>query len=45
MKKVDFYKHNLNSQYTKHIAKVLRSNFLTSGNVCKKTELQIKFFF
>jgi UDP-4-amino-4-deoxy-L-arabinose-oxoglutarate aminotransferase len=45
MVKVEFYKHNLNSQYEKYISKVLNSNFLTSGNVCKKTELQIKNFF
>jgi dTDP-4-amino-4,6-dideoxygalactose transaminase len=45
MKKIEFYKHNLNPQYTKYVSKVFKSNFLTSGTVCKKTELIIKDFF
>ena len=45
MKNITFYKHNLNSNYSKYISKVLNSNFLTSGNVCKKTEKEISNFF
>jgi len=45
MKKIEFYKHNLNPQYAKYVSKVFKSNFLTSGTVCKKTELIIKDFF
>lgn len=45
MKKIEFYKHNLNPQYVKYVSKVFKSNFLTSGTVCKKTELIIKDFF
>ena len=45
MKNIAFYRHNLNSNYSKYISKVLKSNFLTSGNVCKKTEKEISNFF
>ena len=45
MRNIAFYKHNLNTDYSKYISKVLKSDFLTSGNVCKKTEKEISKFF
>ncbi len=43
--KADFYKHNLSSEHSKYISKVLKSDFLTTGNICKETEIQLKKFF
>ena len=45
MKSIEFYKHNLSSEYNNYTSKVLDSSFLTTGNVCKKVEFQIKNFF
>ena len=42
---INYGKQTLKDNDFKAVIKTLRSNFLTSGNVCKKTELQINFFF
>ena len=43
--KADFYKHNLNLKCSKNITRVLKSNFLSTGNECKQTEKQLQNFF
>jgi dTDP-4-amino-4,6-dideoxygalactose transaminase len=43
--KVNFYKHNLNRNYTKYFDKVLKTNFLTSGQISNKVELNLAKFF
>lgn len=43
--KANFYKHNLNPECSKNITRVLKSNFLSSGNECKQTEKQLQNFF
>lgn len=43
--KIDFYKHNLSTNYQKFFSDVLKTNFLTSGDVGKKVEKSLSKFF
>lgn len=43
--KINFYNHNLDISYQKFFNNVLKTNFLTSGNVGKKVENNLATFF
>jgi dTDP-4-amino-4,6-dideoxygalactose transaminase len=43
--KVEFYRHSLNAEDAQHIADVVASPFLTTGNVCKAVERQLCEYF
>ena len=43
--KIDFYKHNLNQNYQKFFSNVLKTDFLTSGDIGKKVEEDLSKFF
>lgn len=43
--KVDFFRHSLTPEHAAAIAAVLGTPFLTSGDVCKRVEAQLRQFF
>ena len=43
--KVDFYNHGLNESHAAEVAKVLASEFLTTGEICRAVEQQINRYF